>query len=329
MSIIVLGAGAVGCFIAGKLARAGVDVTVVARGPALAAIADRGITVSGEQDFQTDVRSMTADNTEPAEVVISCIKAHSIPDAARTVARLLKPHGMWVCVQNGIPWWYTHGLTGPLQGVTLESVDPGGGIAAAVPHERTAGAVVYARCETTSPGEIVYKGGKGLILGEINGPVSSRVRAFADLLQSAGLNCATTDDIRSAVWSKLFGNVSMNPLTAITGLTMGNLVAEPRLAAFAVATIEEAQQVAIAAGSKPDMTPEARVKAMALLTDFRTSMLQDASAGRLLELDAILAAPVEIARRLRVPVPGLELLLAMTSAFAETRGLRPAQRAAT
>lgn len=322
MGIVVLGAGAVGCFIAGKLAHAGADVTLVARGAALEVIGNRGITVVGAESFKAQVRVLPAEAAEPAELVIGCLKAHSIPEAAPAIARLLKPHGMWVCVQNGIPWWFCSGLDGPLRDFAPDSVDPGGGIADAIPLERTGGAIMYVRSAAKAPGVIEYSGGKGLIVGEINGGISTRTRALADLLGSAGIGCATTDDIRSAVWNKLFGNISLNPLTAITGLTVDRLLAEPRLATFLLATIEEAQRIAVAAGAVPDMEPTARVDMMTPLKGFRTSMLQDASAGRALELDAILTAPVEMARRLGVLVPGLELLLALTSAFAETRGLK-------
>jgi 2-dehydropantoate 2-reductase len=323
MSIIVLGAGAVGCYVAAKLARAGADVVLIARGPALEAIASGGIAVVGEESFRTEVRTTAIEAAEPAELLIGCLKAHSIPAAAPEIARLLKPHGMWVPIQNGIPWWFCAGTEGPLAGLALDSIDPERAISTRVPLERVAGAVMYVRSEIEAPGTIRYGGGKGIIVGEPGGGISTRVRALADLLNSAGLACSTTDAIRSAVWNKLFGNISLNPLTTITGTTVDRLLAEPRLVAFLVATIEEAQRVATAAGAVPEVEPAARVEMMMPMKGFRTSMLQDADAGRPLELDAILKAPVEIARRLGVLAPGLELLLALTTAIAESRGLRP------
>lgn len=327
MRIIVVGAGAVGCYIAAKLARAKLDVLLVARGEALEAVRAHGVTVEGAETFSTPVPvAATAETPAPADIVIGCVKAHAIADAAPLIARLLKPEGAWICGQNGVPWWFADGPETTRARLVLDSADPGGRIAAAVPKSQTIGAVMYLRSTVKAPGTIDFGGGRGLIIGEIDGTRSDRANAAADVLNVAGVACQVTNDIRSTVWGKLLGNVSLNPLTALTGLTVDRLLAEPRLAAFLLATVEEAHRVATAAGAVLDVTPSQRVATMEQLKGFRTSMLQDADAGRMLELDAILAAPVEIARRLGIPVPGLELLLALTTAFAETRGLRRTTR---
>jgi 2-dehydropantoate 2-reductase len=327
MRIVVIGAGAVGSYVAGKLAQAKADVTLVARGAALEAIGSNGIRIEGEESFSVSLPVVSPDHTiEPADIVIGCVKAYAIPEAAPLVARLLKPDGAWICGQNGIPWWFADGAEAASPRLVLDSVDPGRRIATAVPRGQTIGAVMYVRSMTKAPGVTEYAGGRGFIIGELGGAVSDRTAAAAATLKGAGIGCEVTGDIRSAVWGKLFGNISLNPLSAVTGCTVGRMLAEPRLAAFLLATIEEGQRVAVAAGSVPDMTPAQRLAAMERLLGFRTSMLQDAEAGRTLELDAILAAPVEIARKLGIAVPGLELLLALTSAFAEARGLLPAKR---
>lgn len=306
MRIAIIGAGAIGCYLAAKLAAAGEDVVVVARGATLDAIRRDGIRVIGNETVAArpatiDVAAI--DRAVPAELVLTCVKAYSSQDVAPMVGRLLGAAGAWIPVLNGLPWWYR-----TRNGEALDAVDPGGGIAALVGRERVIGSVAYLRSETTGPGAILYTGGRGLVLGAVGGARDNALRRAAEVLSRAGVPATVAADIRSAVWSKLYGNISLNPLSAITGLTVSEMLADAGLRERLVRAVEETQAIAEAEGAAVETTAEARVAGMAVLGPFRTSMLQDRDAGRPMEVDAILAAPLEVARRHGIAAPELSRL---------------------
>ncbi len=278
MRVAIVGAGAVGCYLAAKLATSGADVVLLARGAALETVRSRGIEVQGREQIVARLRTAaSAEEAGPVDLAVGCVKAYSIPGIAPMVARLITPAGAWLCAANGLPWWYGENLSGPLAGLSLRSVDSR----------------------------------------------SERLEKTVRLFRSAGLAAEATADIRGAVWSKLYGNVSLNPLSAITGLTVDCILAEPTLRSFLVNVVEEVRHLAAEVGCPPEVTAEARVAQMATLGAFRTSMLQDSAAGRSLEHDAIIAAVVELGQRVGVAMPETGLLCALVRSFAETRGLLP------
>lgn len=315
MRISILGAGAIGCYIAAQLHASGAEVEVIARGATFDAIRRDGIRIEGEIAAEARVPVATIEASEPADILVTCLKAYAIPALSESIARLVKPDGLWICAVNGLPWWYGDH--------PLDSVDPGGGIRAKFPISRTAGCVAYLASEVVRPGVISFNSGKGLLVGMADGAVSSRLEEAARVLSGAGIATSITGDIRSAVWNKLFGNVGLNPLTALTGLTADRLLADQELTDLLVETITEAMTVAKAEGVVIESDAVRRVAFMARLGAFRTSMLQDADAGRPLELDAILGAMLEIATRRTIAVPASRRLYAITAAFARSRGMMP------
>ena len=316
MRISILGAGAIGAYLAGRLGAAGGgEVHVIARGAALAAIERDGIAVEGTVAVRAKVSASRIDQAPPADVLISCVKAFAVPDLSAHVKHLVKPDGLWVCVVNGIPWWYG--------AAPANSVDPGGRIRASFPVARTAGCVAYLRCQVRQPGVVVFSGGSGLIMGLPERSMPPLLDQCAARFVAAGIPAKTTDDIKTAVWNKLFGNVALNPLSAITGFTIRQLLEDPDLNGLMTEMISEAMALADAEGAKAESDPCQRVQAMVALGPFRTSMLQDVDAGRPIELDGILGAMIEVADRRGIDVPACRRVYALARAFASSRGLMP------
>ncbi len=315
MRIAILGAGAIGCYFSARLSAAGADVTLIARGDALQAIARDGIRVEGQVELAVPVAVTTADDAAAVDLLVSCVKAYAVPQLASRIAALVKPGGLWLCAVNGLPWWYGDR--------PLAMVDPGGGIRLGCPMGQAAACVAYLRSEVVRPGVISFTGGKGLILGMADG---SRHALLADARGSfvaAGIATTLTDDLVSAVWNKLFGNVGLNPISAITGLAADRVLADRELKALLVEITGEAMRVAEAEGARVEDSAGERVGAMTQLGAFRTSMLQDVDAGRAIELDAILGAMIEVAGRRGVEVPASRRTYALVRAFAASRGLMP------
>jgi 2-dehydropantoate 2-reductase len=316
MRISILGAGAIGCYLAASLHAAGAEVRLIARGLAFDAIQRGGIRVEGDVTHTARVVVDRMESAAPSDVLISCVKAYALPDLSGDIARLCKPDGLWVCAVNGLPWWYSD--------QPLSSVDPGGLIRAAFPVERTVSCVVYVASEVTSPGAITVSSTRGLSVGMADGGDHSMLARVAAQFQSAGIATTITRDARSAVWNKLFGNIGMNTISALTGYTADRVLADPELKRLLIEVITEAMLVAAAEGATIESDAIRRVAVMGRLGAFRTSMLQDVEADRPLELDAILGAMLEVAGRRSVEVPASRRLYALLSAFAQTRGLLPA-----
>jgi 2-dehydropantoate 2-reductase len=315
MRISILGAGAIGCYLAARLHASGADVEVIARGDTLDAIRRNGIRIEGQGVVEARVRVTTIEAAAPADVLITCVKAYAISALSGDIERLVKPDGLWLCTVNGVPWWYGE--------PPLDTVDPGGLIRAKFPIERTAGCVAYLASSVVKPGVVSFNSGKGMIVGMANGSVAPRLEEVARVLTASAVETSVTSDIRSAVWNKLFGNVALNPLTALTGLTTDKLLADPELKALLAEIITEAMVVARLEGVEIESDAARRVAVMGRLGAFRTSMLQDADAGRSLELDGILGAVLELADRRNIDAPASRRLYAITAAYARSRGMMP------
>ena len=319
------GAGAIGGFIGTRLAAAGrADVCALARGATLEALRRDGWRVaSAGGALNAPARaSDRAAELGPQDLVVIAVKGPALAQLAPAIAPLLGPATLVMPAMNGVPWWFCQGREGFEGG--LRSVDPDGVIAASIPFERVIGCVVHASAAAPQPGLVQHKMGQGLIIGEPGGGKSERVQGVADLLAHAGFDVTHSADIRYDIWYKLWGNMTMNPVTAMTGATGDRVLSDPLVRAFNSACMEEAAAIGRRIGCAISQTPEDRHAITAKLGAFRTSMLQDVEAGRTLELDAIVGAVHEIGERLRVPAPNIGALFGLARLFARTRGLYPA-----
>ncbi len=324
--ICIFGAGAIGGLIGGKLVRAQAgDVTFIARGRQLEALQTRGLTIASEAEhFTVPVRaSDDPARFGPQDYVVLAVKAHAVPHILDALEPLLGPETAVVTTQNGIPWWYFDGLDSPFAGRHVESVDPGGVIRRRIGAQRAIGCVVYPAAEVTEPGVVTWIEGDRLTLGEPDGGRSARVMRLARLLQQAGFRAPVRPDIRSEIWVKLWGNLAFNPLSVLTHATLDRLATDADVRPVVRRMMEEAQQVGEALGARFALDIDRRIAAAAAVGPHRTSMLQDLERGRPLELDAIVAAVVELGRLVAVPTPTIETVLALARLRARTAGLYP------
>ena len=316
MRIAVAGAGAIGTWLGAALARAGHDVTLLARGAHRDAMRAGSVRVRGAEEY--DVR-VGLDVRGPVDVVFLTVKAHDQP--AVEMAPLLGPHTVVVAAQNGIPWWYFHGLAGPFEGRRVEAADPGGAVSARIPPGRALGLVVYMGAVIGPPGTVTVRPEAGLVIGEPSGDASPRLHAMAEALQGAGFPVRVTDDIRTELWTKLMGNAAFNPISMLSGAGLGSMARDPGTRRLVSAAMQEAVAVAAALGSEITISIPDRLAITERLGEHKTSMLQDLEAGKRVELDAILAAPVELAHLTSTPAPTLETLLALATLKARTAGV--------
>jgi 2-dehydropantoate 2-reductase len=305
MRIAVLGAGAVGAYVGASLARGGVDVHLVARGAHLDAMRRDGVQIhSSRGDFQAHPPA-TDDPREigPVDVVILGLKAYTYASAGALLEPLLGPETAVVAAQNGIPWWYFHRLPGPYEGERVEAVDPGGAVSAVIAPERAIGCVVYCSTEIERPGVVRHFEGTRFSIGEPDGTLSTRCEQFSEAMVAGGLKCPVITNVRDELWIKLMGNVAANPLSVLTGATLGVMCSHPSTRAVVAAMMAEALAVAAALGSTPEIEIERRLEGARRVGEHKTSMLQDFEAGKPLELDAIVTAVIELAERCGVAVP--------------------------
>ena len=321
MRIAILGAGAIGAYVGAALHRAGVEVHLIARGPHLAAIRRDGVQVrSPRGDFTARARA-TDDPHEvgPVDFVFLGLKAHAYASAGALVAPLLGPRTAIVAAQNGIPWWYFHGLTGhPLEDRRIESVDPGGATTAVLPVDRAIGCVIYCSTEIESPGVIRHLEGTRFSIGEPDRSRSDRCRSFAEAMVAGGLKCPVETNIRDDIWIKLMGNVAFNPLSALTRATLADMCGHPGARDLVAGMMRETVAVATAAGCAPSISIERRIDGAAKVGHHKTSTLQDLEAGKELELEAIIGAVVELADMTGVPAPTLRNVYAAVDLLART-----------
>ena len=321
MTFAVVGAGAIGGYIGACLARAGADVVLFARGPHLAAMRERGLRVIGTpgevEDFDVQPRvAATLDEIGPVDVVIVGLKAHQLTGIASSLRVLFKPDTIVVSTQNGIPWWYFQRLGGPMDGWTLESVDPGGVIAAAIDPSRVIGSLAYFATELSAPGVIRHVEGNRLSLGELDGSRSARARAIAEVLIAGGLRSPVSARFRHEVWVKLLGNVAFNPISALTRATLEGIVRHPQVGPLVREVMTETTAVAEAVGIEMPISIDQRMAGAEKVGAHKTSMLQDLEAGRPMEIDAVAGAVVELGARLGISMPATRAVYACVKLLA-------------
>ncbi len=317
MRICIVGAGAIGGWLGAKLIQAGAEVTLIARGAHLAAIIANGLTIEYADGRREVVHPAlaTADMSVagPHDLVIVAVKAQALPALAAPMRMLYGPDTAVVYAQNGIPWWYFMRHGGPYEGHRIESVDPGGVIAANTEIERVIGCVVYPAAVIERPGVIRHIEGNRFALGEPDGSRSERVVRLSKLLESVGLRAPVKTDIRNEIWLKLWGNLSFNPISALTRATIDRIIADQGTYALTVAMMAEAQQVAEKLGIRFPVSIERRIRMAEEIGAHKTSMLQDIEAKRPTEIDALLGAVVELAELTATPTPTLRAIYAVTS----------------
>ena len=321
-SICVFGAGAIGGFLAAKLEAAGTPVSVVARGPHLAAMQARGLVLdSGGERVVTRPR-VVADGGEigPQDYVFLTLKAHSLEPALPGLRPLIGPGTTIVAAVNGVPWWYTYGLPAPFTDRRVTAVDPEGALWEALPPAQVLGCVVYPAAEIAEPGVIAHTYGDRFSLGEPDGGRSERAAALSGLMIAAGLKAPVRPRLRDEMWVKLWGNMAFNPLSALTAATLDVITGDPGTRGVARAMMVEGQAVAEALGVRFAIDVDKRIAGAAEVGAHKTSMLQDLERGRPMEIDALLGVVVELAEVVDLPAPTCRTVLALVRGRARTAG---------
>ena len=320
MKLCVVGAGAIGGFLAVRLARVVPQVSVVIRGANLAAVRAQGMKLL--IDGREEVAQLTATDRMSElgiqDVVILGMKAHQLPPVVAEVRNLIGPETLVVTTQNGLPWWYFHKLGGPYEGRCIDAVDPGGAVSAALPVERTIGCIVYPACELAAPGVIRHIEGNRFPLGEIDGADTERVRRLAQLFRDAGFKTPVLSDIRAEIWLKLWGNLSFNPISALTHATLEDIVRFPETRALVATLMAEAQAIGDKLGVAFKVSIDKRIAGAEAVGAHKTSMLQDVEVGRALELDALVKSVIELGRITGTPTPAIEQVYALAALLART-----------
>jgi 2-dehydropantoate 2-reductase len=323
MKACIYGAGAIGGWLGIKLARAGCDISVVARGHTLMALRENGFRLQqGSQSFLAPVRACES----PAELgvqelIVVAVKAPAMAEVAKTLGPLLGPQTMVLTAMNGVPWWFFEGFGGRYAGTHLKAVDPDGSIAQAVAARHIIGCVVHASCSLDAPGRVRHHFGNQLIIGEPSGQKTPRVCELAALLEKAGFETVLSDQVQKDVWYKLWGNMTMNPISAITGATTDRVLDDDLVRGFIGQVMLEAKEIGARIGIPIDQQPEDRHQVTRKLGVFKTSMLQDVEAGKRVELDALLTVVKELGQLTQVPTPFTDALLGLARLHAKVRGL--------
>ena len=333
MKIAIVGLGAIGGLLAARLAAAGHGVSALARGATLAALREHGVRLrdrSGEETAQRIAASDSAAALGPQDLVVIALKGPALIDVAPTLVPMLGPDTLVLPAMNGVPWWFLPAGAGASAAAGTEplaSVDPGGRIAAALPLEHVLGCVVHLTCSSPAPGVVQHGFGERLIVGEPSGDpgaASPRTRAVCAALAEASFQAEASADIRGDVWYKLWGNMTMNPVSALSGALSDAILDDTLVREFILRTMAEAAQIGARIGCPIGQSGDARIAVTRQLGGFKTSMLQDAEAGRPLELDALVGAVHEIGTRLGIEMPNIGALLGLTRLMARRRGLYPA-----
>lgn len=323
MKITIFGAGAIGGYLAAKLAMAGrTELSIVARGAHLDAIKANGLRLieDGQESVASVRAAARAEELGAQDYVVLALKAHSLTPALDQIAPLLGPDTAVVTMQNGVPWWYFHDDGGPLEGTRLNAVDPGGKIWERIGPQRVIGSVVYPAVEVDAPGLIRHVEGKRFSLGEPSGERSERVTLLAEEMVKAGLQVPVRDDIRSEIWVKLWGNLSFNPISALTGSTLAAIVADEATRTLARTMMLEAQVIGESLGVRFPIAVDRRIKGAGDVGEHKTSMLQDLERGRPMEIDALVSAVQELGRLTDKPTPIIDAVLALVRRLGIERG---------
>ena len=327
--ICIYGAGAIGGWLGAGLAGAGQAVNVVARGDTLAALREHGLRLREGSGADERERAFTVSaSDQPSELgvqdlVIVSVKAPAMAEVARGIGPLIGPNTVVLTAMNGVPWWFLQGFGGAAQGRTLQSVDAGGAIARAIGAQHVVGCVVHASCSLDDPGIVRHRMGNGLIVGEPSGADTPRLQALAALLGGAGFDVTVSPQIQRDVWFKLWGNMTMNPICAMTGATSDRVLDDELVRGFATAVMLEAREIGARIGVPIEQTPEDRHAITRKLGAMKPSMLQDVQAGRAVELDALVGAVRELGQITGVPTPYTDALLGLARLHAQVRGLYP------
>ena len=340
--IAIVGAGAIGGWMGVHLARAhfaglhsapahsgaGVQVSVLARGDTLAALQRDGLRLHQGGELHTVPVQAASDAAVLGvqDLVVISVKAPALASVAQQVGPLIGPNTVVLTAMNGVPWWFLQGFGGPVAGRTLHAVDPDGAIARALPAPHIIGCVVHASCSVDAPGVIRHHFGDGLIVGEPSGQTTPRVQALHALLQQAGFNASVSPQIQKDIWYKLWGNMTINPISAFTGATTDRILDDPLVRQFVSSVMLEAKAIGARIGIPIDQQPEDRHAVTRKLGAFRTSMLQDVEAGKPVELDALVTAVRELGQLTDVQTPCTDVLLGLSRLHAQGRGLYGANR---
>ena len=325
--IAIVGAGAIGGWMGVHLARAGAKVSVLARNDTLAALQRDGLQLhEGGERYTVPVQaSGDAAALGVQDLVVISVKAPALASVAQQVAPLLGPDTVVLTAMNGVPWWFLQGFGGPVKDRSLRSVDPEGQIARAIPAEHIMGSVVHASCSVDAPGVIRHHFGDGLIVGEPSGQITPRAQALQALLQRAGFNATLSPQIQKDIWFKLWGNMTVNPISAITGATSDRLLDDELVRGFMSNVMREARAIGERIGIPIAQDPEDRHAVTRKLGAFKTSMLQDVQAGKAVELDALVGAVRELGQMTGVDTPFTDALLGLSRLHARGLGLYPPQ----
>ena len=304
------------------MSRAGYDVTMHARGPHLKAMQENGVRViSADDDFVAHPRLVSdLKDAGPMDVVFLCVKAHGLPALAGQLPAVIGPETTFVSTQNGIPWWYFQANGSPLKDMHLERVDPGGVISSTIEAPRVIGSLIYFSTEIAEPGVVRHNEGNRISLGEPDGQRTERIRKLADALIASGLRAPVTAHLRNEIWVKILGNVAFNPISALTGATLAQMLGNAETTALIRNIMQETEALTEKLGVKMQVSIEQRMAGAAKVGEHKTSMLQDLEAGRPLELEAIVGAVLEVGERIGLPMPHTRAVYACTKLLAERRG---------
>jgi 2-dehydropantoate 2-reductase len=328
MKFLIAGAGAIGAYVGGRMARAGLDVVLYARGPHLRAMQEHGVQVkSVDGDFEVRPKvTGTLEEVGPVDVVFLGVKAHGLTQLAPQLKPVLGPDTTVVSTQNGVPWWFFQGFGGVWERTQLERVDPEGVVSAAIEARRVLGSLVYFATEILEPGVVRHTEGNRISLGEPSGARSDRCKQIAEALSTAGLRCPVTARIRHEIWVKILGNVAFNPISALTGATLAQMVRDPEVCALVRNIMGEAEAVAAQLGLELPITIQQRIAGAEKVGEHKTSMLQDLEAGRPLELEAVVGAVLELGERMNLPMTHTRAVYSCARLLSELKSAQTPRR---
>jgi 2-dehydropantoate 2-reductase len=319
MKFLIAGAGAIGAYLGARMAQAGFDATLYARGPHLRAMQEHGVRVkSSEGDFVArPTIAASLEEVGPVDVVFLGVKAHGLPKLAPQLKPVLGPDTAVVSTQNGIPWWYFQGFGGEWEGLRLERIDPDGVISASIEAQRVIGSIVYFSTEITAPGVIQHIDGNRITLGEPDGTRSDRLRKISEALIASGFRCPITARIRHEIWVKVLGNASFNPVSALTRATLVQMARDPGVCSVIRNIMQEVEEVSHKLGMELPVSIDQRIAGAEKVGEHKTSMLQDLEAGRPMELEAVVGAVVELGERVGLPMMCTRTVYHCTKLLAE------------
>ncbi|MHB8122773.1 MAG: 2-dehydropantoate 2-reductase [Desulfuromonadaceae bacterium] len=325
MKICIYGVGAVGGYIGARLAHAGNEISAVAKGATLKALQQHGLRVQSDNEtFSVKINAVESpDELGIQDLVVVAVKATAMAVIAKQIAPLIGPETVVMTAMNGVPWWFFNDFGGDYSGMRLQSVDPDGNIAAAIPPHNIVGSVVHGSFSLIEPGYVKHVFGNTLIIGEPDGTVSERITAIEKVFTQAGIDIVVSRNIQQDIWFKLWGNMTMNPISAITGATCDKILDDPLVNKFCLSVMSEAAQIGKTIGCPVSQSGEERMAVTRKLGAFKTSMLQDVEAARPVELDALVSAVREIGQKIGMQTPNVDTLLGIARLHASLRGLYP------